>query len=63
MKPAMAEQAKAISSAINASSSNGFANSNTTNNATTSSNATSNYNYPGSKDAWSEQAQRGNIPR
>jgi hypothetical protein len=63
MKPAMAEQAKAISSAISASSSSGFANSNTTNNATTSSNATSNYNYPGSKDAWSEQAQRGNIPR
>ena len=63
MKPALAEQTKALSSAITASSSNATAQNNSTRIANSTSNASSNYVYPGVKDPWSESAQRGMIPR
>jgi hypothetical protein len=64
MKPAMAEQAKNLSAAITATSNSGTAvNSSSNVSNSSSNNSNSNYVYPGAKDVWSEQAQRGAIPR
>jgi len=60
--PAIAEQTKALNTAITATTNSGIATSNTSSVANSTSNSNSNFVYPGTKDPWSEQAQRGYIP-